>query len=96
MPRGGLAVNEELVLTVAREAFLVTLLVSAPILGVSLLVGLLISLFQATTQIHEMTMTFVPKILAVGLVLLLLGPWMLTTLLDFSATILGRLPEFIR
>jgi len=89
-------VNEELVLTVAREAFLVTLLVSAPILGVSLLVGLLISLFQATTQIHEMTMTFVPKILAVGLVLLLLGPWMLTTLLDFSATILGRLPEFIR
>lgn len=88
--------NEELVLTVAREAFLVTLLVSAPILGVSLLVGLLISLFQATTQIHEMTMTFVPKILAVGLVLLLLGPWMLTTLLDFSATILGRLPEFIR
>lgn len=96
MPRGGLGVNEELVLTVAREAFLVTLLVSAPILGVSLLVGLLISLFQATTQIHEMTMTFVPKILAVGLVLLLLGPWMLTTLLDFSATILGRLPEFIR
>ncbi|MCL4424594.1 MAG: flagellar biosynthesis protein FliQ [Firmicutes bacterium] len=88
--------NEELVLTVAREALLVTILVSTPILGASLLIGLLVSLFQATTQIHEMTLTFVPKILAVGLVLLLLGPWMLSTLLDFSASILGRLPQFVR
>lgn len=77
-----------------REALTTVLLVSAPMLGVGLLVGLVISIFQATTQIHEQTLTFIPKILAVLAAIIFFGPWMLHTLLTFSDKILGNLNQF--
>lgn len=80
------------VLKVGREALFVTLLVSAPVLTVSVLVGLVISFLQATTQIHEQTLTFVPKIVAVLVVLFLLGGWMLRTVVEFAARVFALIP----
>lgn len=72
------------------------LLVSAPILGLSLLVGILVSLFQATTQMNEQTLSFVPKIIAVLGAALLFGPWMMNTLVNYSTRLLTSLPDVIR
>jgi flagellar biosynthetic protein FliQ len=69
---------------------------TAPILGFGLAVGLLVSIFQATTQIQEQTLAFVPKVAAVMIALLLFGPWMLSTVLDFSHQILGNLTSFVQ
>lgn len=76
--------SENMVLGVLKEAISTGLLVAAPILGVSILVGLIISIFQATTQIQEQTLTFVPKLIAVALVGLITGSWMLHNLLNFT------------
>ena len=72
------------------------LLVAAPVLGLSMLVGLLVSLFQATTQINEQTLAFVPKIVAVLAAALLFGPWMMSTLVNYASRMLAMLPEVIR
>jgi flagellar biosynthetic protein FliQ len=80
--------TENMVITLGREALYAVLLVSAPILGISLLVGLLISIFQATTQIQEQTLTFVPKIIAVLITTVIFAPWMLKVLLSFTEKIL--------
>ncbi len=82
------------VLTLAQQAMFTLLAVSAPVLGVVLLVGLLISLFQALTQINEATLSFVPKLIAAVAVLLLAGPWMLTTLVEFLRRMLLALPAY--
>lgn len=79
---------------IAREAMLVTLLLSAPMLGFGLIVGLLVSIFQAVTQINEMTLTFVPKILAVAAALAIFLPWIIRTLVDFTVNLLNQLPNF--
>jgi flagellar biosynthetic protein FliQ len=71
----------------AQEALKMTLLVAAPLLGTALAVGLAVSLFQAMTSIQEMTLSVIPKMLAVALVMLLLAPWMLTMLTDFAAEV---------
>ncbi|MCL6442017.1 MAG: flagellar biosynthesis protein FliQ [Alicyclobacillus sp.] len=68
----------------------------SPILGFGLAVGLLVSIFQATTQIQEQTLSFIPKILAVIIAMVLFGPWMLTSLLDFSEQIFGHLMTFVQ
>lgn len=70
------------VLGIFREAILVTLKLSAPFLIVSIAIGLIIAIFQAATQIHEQTVTFVPKIVAIAFMLLMLGSWMITVLSD--------------
>ena len=75
-----------------QEAAWLMVLVAAPVLGISLVVGLAISVFQAATQINEMTLAYVPKLIAVGLVLAVLGPWMLTQLVQYLASILTSLP----
>ena len=75
--------TEEAVLDMLREAFIVALKLAAPLLLVSLGVGLLISLFQAATQIQEQTLTFVPKLIIVGISLVLLAPWMITVIKEF-------------
>ncbi len=83
------------VLSVGREALLTILLVGAPVFILSVAVGLLVSLFQATTQLHEQTMAFVPKIIAVFLGFLVFGGWMLRILVDFCTrliTKMGSLP----
>jgi len=88
--------TEETVISVGREALVTVLLVGAPMLGLGLAVGLAISVFQATTQIHEQTLTFIPKIVAVLVALLVFGPWMMGVLLDFTTTLLSGLPEMVR
>lgn len=70
------------VLAIFQEALLVTLKLSAPLLIVSIVIGLIVAIFQAATQIHEQTLTFVPKVLAIALLLLILGSWMMTLLGD--------------
>lgn len=82
--------NEAEVLDVAREALVVILTISAPILLVGLTVGVLVALFQALTQIQEMTLTFVPKILVTFATLLLLLPFMLSTLVEFTRAMMDR------
>jgi len=86
--------SQELVLAVAREAVLATLYISAPVLVVSLIVGLSVSVFQATTQIQEPTLTFVPKIVAVFISMLVFGGWMLTMLIQLTISIFAHLGSF--
>ncbi len=74
----------QMVIAIGREALVTTLLISGPMLIFGLVVGLAISIFQAVTQIHEMTLTFVPKILAVALALLIFLPWMINMAIDFT------------
>jgi len=85
--------TEGYIFTLTQQAFNLTLLLAAPILLVSLIIGLLVSMFQAATQISEITLTFVPKILAVALVLALLGGWMAQQLLGYTAHLLADLPR---
>jgi flagellar biosynthesis protein FliQ len=80
---------------VAQSSIYLILLVLAPILGIALAVGLIVSIFQAITQIQEQTLAFTPKIIAVFVSLLFFGPWMLTHLVDFTRSILTNLPNFI-
>ncbi len=77
-----------------RNALETTLIVSAPMLGVSLLVGLLVSLFQALTQINEATLTFVPKLVGLFFATMLFFPWMLRMLTGFMSTILINIPQY--
>lgn len=78
----------------AKEAVGAVFLVGGPILGVSLLVGLLVSIFQAMTQIQEQTLSFIPKVVAVVAILLLLGPWMLSVLTAYTTNLLTQLATF--
>lgn len=86
--------SHEFVLAVARDAVLATLYIGAPVLIISLVVGLGVSVFQATTQIQEPTLTFVPKIIAVFLGMLVFGGWMLNMLIQFTITIFTQLGTF--
>lgn len=88
--------TQEFVLGLAREALTTALLLAAPALLLSLVVGVGISIFQAATQIQEQTLTFVPKIVAVVLAILLLGRFMLGVLLQFTNQLLGNLGSFVR
>lgn len=76
-------------LTILKEAIWLILKLSAPLLIVSIAIGLIISIFQAATQIHEQTLTFVPKIIAVAILLIVLGSWMLTGMTDFFQSIMS-------
>ncbi len=83
-----------MVLYMTKEAIGTALIVGGPILGVSLLVGLLVSIFQSMTQIQEQTLSFIPKVVAVIAVLLLLGPWMLSVLTAYTSNLLTQLATF--
>ncbi|MBP1759657.1 MAG: flagellar biosynthetic protein FliQ [Firmicutes bacterium] len=82
------------VLYMAKEALGAVILVGGPILGVALLVGLLVSIFQSMTQIQEQTLSFIPKVVAVAVVMLLLGPWMLSVLTAYTSNLLTQLATF--
>lgn len=84
----------DVALQLMQEMLLTTLLVGAPVLGLSMLVGLLVSIVQVVTQIQEMSLTFIPKIITVGLTLLAFGPWMLKKLLAFSTAVIGNVPAY--
>ena len=82
----------ELVITLGRDAIWTMLLVAAPMLVSGLVIGLMISIFQAITQVHEMTLTFIPKIAIVAISLLIFLPWMVNYLLDFTRNLFGVIP----
>ncbi len=86
----------ELVRDLAAEVFKTLLMASGPVLLVSLVVGLLVSFFQAITQIQEFTLTFVPKILAVFAVIFVLMPWMAEILINYTRNLLENIPMYIR
>lgn len=75
--------GQEDVLQIFRTAMYTAFKIAAPLLLVSILIGLVIAIFQAATQIHEQTLTFVPKVIVIGLMLVLLGPWMITNFKEF-------------
>ncbi len=80
----------------ARRTLEVTILLSLPVLGTALLVGLAVSVLQAVTQVNEMTLSFVPKLFVVGLVVMLLAPWMMSLLMEFSSEVfalIGQAPR---
>jgi len=85
----------ETVLTLTQQALQMTVLISAPMLGAALITGLLVSLFQAATQINEMTLSFIPKLLVLILVLVLAGPWMVTMMLDYMRRLFTSIPGMI-
>lgn len=86
----------EFVADLASRALWVTLLVSGPILGLGLLVGVAVSIFQAVTQIQEMTLTFIPKIIAIFVAILVFGKWMILVLLNFTSNLWINLPNYIK
>jgi flagellar biosynthetic protein FliQ len=86
----------EFVTNFGRQALLVTLILSAPLLGFALLVGVIISIFQAVTQIQEMTLTFVPKIVVVMISIVVFSPWMLRILINFTSTLFLNLPTYMK
>ncbi|MFC0267313.1 flagellar biosynthesis protein FliQ [Kushneria aurantia] len=87
--------SPEMVMSIAYRAMLLILMIASPLLMVALGVGLLVSLFQAATQINEMTLSFIPKILAVFASLILLGSWMLGTLVDFTRDLYQSIPGML-
>jgi flagellar biosynthetic protein FliQ len=87
--------SPEVVVRLAENAVYIILLLTTPVLGIGLLVGLLVSVFQATTQIQEQTLAFIPKIIAIFLSILLFGPWMLNHMLSFTEGLFSNLHRFV-
>jgi flagellar biosynthetic protein FliQ len=85
----------ETIYRVSQEAMIVAVKLTAPILLPSLAIGLIIAMFQAATQINETTLTFVPKLIVIGLVLLIVGPWMLQVFLDYFQDLIREIPQMI-
>jgi flagellar biosynthetic protein FliQ len=85
----------DVVIQMAQQALMMVLLISAPMLGLGLAVGLLVSVFQATTSIQEQTLAFIPKIVAVFVAILIFGPWMLRLMVDYVTTVFNNLPYYI-
>ena len=86
----------DLVIQLAQEALRTVLLVSAPMLGLGLIVGLMVSVFQATTSIQEQTLAFIPKIVAVFVAILVFGPWMLRIMVEYFTNTFVNLPLYIK
>jgi flagellar biosynthetic protein FliQ len=86
----------DFVMSIANEAIKVTLLLSAPMLVVGLIIGLVISIFQAVTQVQEMTLTFVPKIIGVMVALIIALPWMINIILTYTQNLFNSIPLYIR
>jgi flagellar biosynthetic protein FliQ len=85
----------ESVMTIGRQALELTLLVSAPLLLTALVIGLFVSIFQAATQINEMTLSFIPKLLGMFVVLIIAGPWMIGLLLDYMQRLFTSIPWMV-
>jgi flagellar biosynthetic protein FliQ len=86
----------EFIVDFGRKAMELILMLSLPMLLVGLAIGLLVSVFQATTQIQEMTLQFIPKIVCITLVLVIIGPWLLDKLMDYTIEIMENFPQWIR
>lgn len=88
--------SSDIVIQIGQRALMTVMMVAAPMLGLGLFVGLCVSIFQTTTSIQEQTLAFIPKIIAVFVAILIFGPWMLRTMIEYVASILGNLPMYIR
>ena len=87
--------SPETVVTVGRHALEMTLMLAAPLLLTALAVGLIVGIFQAATQINEMTLSFIPKLLAMAAMLAISGPWMLRTLIEYTRNLIESIPGMI-
>jgi flagellar biosynthetic protein FliQ len=87
--------SSEFVISIAEKAIYTTLVICGPLLVIALVIGLVVSVFQATTQIQEQTLAFVPKIVGVLIGLVLFGPWMLSTMISYAQDIFGNLNRFV-
>lgn len=87
---------QDVVMGIAKNAIYAALLVSLPILGASLLTGLVVSILQATTQIQEQTLAFVPKIIAVFIIIIIFGPWMMNVLSGFTIDLFNQIPRLVK
>ena len=87
--------TQDTVMTLAAQAMWITILLSAPLLLSALAVGLLVGMFQAATQINEMTLSFIPKLGILVIALLIFGPWMLSTLVEFTRELFTSIPDVI-
>ena len=85
----------ESVMTIGRTAMEVTLMISAPMLLVALIIGLIVSIFQAATQINEATLSFIPKLVGIFVALVVAGPWMLSVMLDYMREVFGGIPNLV-
>ena len=85
----------EAVMTMGRTAMEVTLMVAAPMLLVALIIGLIVSIFQAATQINEATLSFIPKLVGIFVALIVAGPWMLSVMLDYMRNVFNGIPGMI-
>lgn len=88
--------SSDLTIQIGRDALYMVMMISAPMLGLGLLVGVLVSIFQATTQIQEQTLAFIPKIIAIFVAILVFGPWMLSLMIDYTREIIVSMPNIIR
>lgn len=87
--------NPDLAIVLSNDMLWTAIKIAAPVLGVTLTVGLLISLFQVVTQLQEMTLTFIPKLAAAALTLIIMGGWMLTTLVEYATRLIRSIPGII-
>ncbi|MEM7611753.1 MAG: flagellar biosynthesis protein FliQ [Pseudomonadota bacterium] len=85
----------ESILSIGQQALWVTFAISSPLLMSALLIGLLIGMLQAATQINEMTLSFIPKLMVLGLALMLAGPWILGTIVNFTRELIEQIPNLI-
>jgi flagellar biosynthetic protein FliQ len=85
----------ESVISLGRHAMEVMLMVSAPLLAVALGIGLIVSIFQAATQINEATLSFIPKLVGIFVTLVIAGPWMLTIMLDYMREVFSNIPNMV-
>jgi len=88
-------VTPESVITIGQQALWVTMLIAAPLLLSALSVGLLVGMFQAATQINEMTMSFIPKLLVLVMALIVAGPWMLSVIVNYTIQLMQQIPSLI-
>lgn len=88
--------GEDLVIQLGQDALRTTALIAGPILGATLAIGLLVSIFQALTQINEATLTFIPKMIAVAIVVILGGPWMIDVMRAYTVNLFESLPTMVR
>lgn len=88
--------NSMTVMSLTYQAMLVALKLSAPLLLTVLIVGLVISIIQAATQVNEMTLAFVPKLLAAGSALVILGPWLINTMVDYIQSLINMIPQLVQ
>lgn len=88
--------TEELIMKLGADTLRTTAMLSAPLLGAALVTGLVVSILQAITQINEQTLTFIPKMIIIGVVLIIAGPWMLDTLSQFTVGLFENMATFVR